>query len=131
MTLLGVLKNILLVLSSVLLFGTIIMPLQIIGYTIALLGLLSYGVGYDGLHTYCSSSAKFARGAWEGEDGVGGISGRFRWRGKSMGGVGIGGLVRKGVILVLGCVCVLGFFVGMNGLKKGGVRRGEWFDSDA
>ncbi|PMD46184.1 TPT-domain-containing protein, partial [Hyaloscypha variabilis F] len=42
MTLCGVLKNILLVLASVVLWGTVIMPIQALGYGIALLGLVYY-----------------------------------------------------------------------------------------
>ena len=45
MTLCGVLKDILLVAASCFLYGDPVMPLQIFGYSIALLGLLYYKLG--------------------------------------------------------------------------------------
>ncbi|KAH8811924.1 triose-phosphate transporter [Xylogone sp. PMI_703] len=56
MTLCGVLKNILIVIASVLVWGTVITGLQIIGYTIASAGLVYYGVGYDGIVSYYTYS---------------------------------------------------------------------------
>ncbi|PWY87450.1 TPT-domain-containing protein [Aspergillus heteromorphus CBS 117.55] len=47
MTLVSVPKNILLIVCSVLIWGTVISGLQIFGYTIALLGLLYYSVGWQ------------------------------------------------------------------------------------
>jgi hypothetical protein len=67
MTLCGVGKNILLVVASVLIWGTIITGLQIFGYTIALAGLVYYGVGYEGIQTYYSTTQQFAWKLWEGE----------------------------------------------------------------
>ncbi|KAG0649005.1 putative sugar phosphate phosphate translocator [Hyphodiscus hymeniophilus] len=67
MTLCGVLKNILLVIASVLIWGTIISSLQILGYGIATLGLIYYGVGYDGCMTYYTVTRKYASKLWEGE----------------------------------------------------------------
>jgi hypothetical protein len=67
MTLCGVGKNILLVVASVLIWGTIITGLQVFGYTIALAGLVYYGVGYEGIQTYYSTSQQFAWKLWEGE----------------------------------------------------------------
>lgn len=65
MTLCGVLKNILLVVASVLIWGTIIMPIQIFGYAIALAGLVYYGVGYEGIQTYYTNSQQFVEKIWE------------------------------------------------------------------
>lgn len=48
MTLCGVLKNILLVLASMLIWGTIVGSLQAFGFSIALVGLVYYSIGYDG-----------------------------------------------------------------------------------
>lgn len=45
MTLCGVLKDILLVLASIAIWGTIISPLQCFGYSIALGGLIYYKLG--------------------------------------------------------------------------------------
>lgn len=66
MTLCGVLKNILLVVASILIWGTIITPLQFLGYSIALCGLVYYGVGYDGIVTYYTASKDYTRKLWEG-----------------------------------------------------------------
>ena len=68
MTLCGVLKNILLVVASVVFWGTIITGLQIVGYGIALVGLVYYGVGYDGILTYYAYSRAYAMKLWEGRN---------------------------------------------------------------
>lgn len=67
MTLCGVLKNILLVVASVLIWGTIITGLQVFGYGIATAGLIYYGVGYEGVMTYYQVTQSYARKLWEGE----------------------------------------------------------------
>ena len=67
MTLCGVLKNILLVGASVLIWGTIITWLQVFGYGIATAGLIYYGVGYEGVVTYFVVSQNYARKLWEGQ----------------------------------------------------------------
>ncbi|KAF4584491.1 triose-phosphate transporter [Ophiocordyceps camponoti-floridani] len=56
MTLSGILKNILLIVVSVIIWRTEITPLQGVGYTIALAGLTYYSVGYDQL-AKCSQGA--------------------------------------------------------------------------
>ena len=68
MTLCGVLKNILLVVASVLIWGTVVGWLQIFGYGVALAGLVYYGVGYDGIQTYYHVSQGYARKMWEGHE---------------------------------------------------------------
>ena len=67
MTLCGVLKNILLVAASVLIWGTIITLLQFLGYGIATAGLIYYGVGYEGIITCYTTSLQYATKLWEGE----------------------------------------------------------------
>lgn len=67
MTLCGVLKNILLVIASVLIWGTIITWLQIFGYGIATAGLIYYSVGYEGVITYFAVTQSFAQKLWEGD----------------------------------------------------------------
>lgn len=47
LTLCGVLKDILLVLASILIWGTVITPLQVLGYSIALGGLVVYKLGVE------------------------------------------------------------------------------------
>lgn len=49
MTLCGILKDILLVIASILIWGTEITPLQMFGYSIAIGGLLYYKLGGDKL----------------------------------------------------------------------------------
>jgi hypothetical protein len=66
MTLCGVLKNILLVVASVLIWGTVVTWLQVFGYGIATAGLVYYGVGYEGIQTYYTLSQTYARKLWEG-----------------------------------------------------------------
>ena len=65
MTLCGVLKNILLVLASVLLWGTVILRIQALGYMIAVAGLIYYSVGYDGILAFYASTSKFGKQIWE------------------------------------------------------------------
>lgn len=67
MTLCGVLKNILLVIASVLIWGTIITWLQVFGYGVATAGLIYYGVGYEGVMTYFAVTKSYATKMWEGE----------------------------------------------------------------
>jgi hypothetical protein len=128
MTLCGVLKNILLVLTSVLLFGTIIMPLQILGYTIALLGLIYYGVGYEGIQTYYSYSQRFVKMVWEGEGEGEGEGEEKKFEGVST-STSKRGLGRKVIVGAVFGLCVLGLVLGT--VVKGraeefvqGVRKG-------
>jgi hypothetical protein len=67
MTLCGVLKNILLVLASVLIWGTVVTWLQVLGYGLATAGLIYYGVGYEGVMTYFTVMKSYASKIWEGE----------------------------------------------------------------
>lgn len=67
MTLCGVLKNILLVGASVLIWGSVITGLQFVGYGIATAGLVYYGVGYEGIQTYYAVAQTYANKMWEGE----------------------------------------------------------------
>ncbi|KAE8441564.1 hypothetical protein EG329_004683 [Mollisiaceae sp. DMI_Dod_QoI] len=73
MTLCGVLKNILLVVASIMIWGTVVSGLQVLGYGIALAGLVYYGVGWDGIMTYYTSTRKFAVEIWEGEASEGDV----------------------------------------------------------
>jgi hypothetical protein len=119
MTLCGVLKNILLVLTSVLLWGTVIMPLQVLGYIIALAGLIYYGIGYEGIQTsYCYTS-KYAQQLWEGEKMFETATTGNR-----------GAVFRKVAIVCVFTFCVIGLVAGMTvrsgqaeefvqGLRKG------------
>ena len=61
MTLTGILKNILLVIVSVLIWSTSITLLQVFGYAIALAGLVYYSVGWEQVKTASESSLVLAR----------------------------------------------------------------------
>jgi hypothetical protein len=58
LTLCGVLKDILLVIASVLIWGTMISNLQMFGYTIALLGMLWFRLGKDKVKEYLSQGSR-------------------------------------------------------------------------
>lgn len=62
MTLCGVLKNILLVVASMIIWGTIVGGLQAFGFSIALVGLVYYSIGYDGFVAFGSSIAAWFSG---------------------------------------------------------------------
>lgn len=126
MTLCGVLKNILLVLASVLLWGTVIMPLQVFGYTIALIGLIYYGVGYEGILTCYAYTSKFAKQIWEGE------SSEKKFESASTGRERGGRIVRKVVIVGIFMLCAVGLVAGFAA-RRGQAHfeeKGEkgWFD---
>lgn len=61
MTLTGILKNILLVIASVIIWSTSVTFLQIIGYGIALAGLVYYSLGWDQIKAASDASLAFAR----------------------------------------------------------------------
>lgn len=66
MTLCGVLKNILLVGASILIWGTLVSGIQYAGYGIALLGLIYYGVGIEGVLAYYAGLKGFLKSIWRG-----------------------------------------------------------------
>jgi len=112
MTLCGVLKNILLVFASVLLWGTVIMPIQALGYGIALVGLVYYGVGYEGMVAYYSFSRMVVRQVWEGPE-----MSEKRLETAST-GTSKGGVLRKVVIVGVFTLCVVGLVTGA--MMRGG-----------
>lgn len=127
MTLCGVLKNILLVLASVLLWGTVISPIQALGYSMALLGLIYYGVGYEGILTYFAYTQKLARQIWEGDSPEKKFETASTGREKS-------GVLRKVLVVVVFTLCVVGLLAGfaMWGAKPHlveEVKKG-WLDLD-
>lgn len=58
MTLCGVLKDVLLVAASMMIWGTPISPLQAFGYTIALGGMVYYKLGFDALKGYAGEAGR-------------------------------------------------------------------------
>ncbi|OHW98700.1 triose-phosphate transporter [Colletotrichum incanum] len=65
MTLTSILKNILLIIVSIILWHDSISSLQFVGYGIALLGLVIYSTGWDQLKESGISAAAWARTAWD------------------------------------------------------------------
>jgi hypothetical protein len=63
MSLSGIFKNLLLVGFSVIIWHTILTPVQLLGYTIALFALLYYSIGWDNL-----SAGYHAAYGWASED---------------------------------------------------------------
>lgn len=62
MTLTGILKNILLVIISVLIWHTAVSWLQFLGYSIALAGLVYYSLGWDQMVAIAQGVWLYARG---------------------------------------------------------------------
>ncbi|KAK3899928.1 triose-phosphate transporter family-domain-containing protein [Staphylotrichum tortipilum] len=100
MTLTGILKNILLVIISVMIWHTSISWLQFLGYTIALAGLVYYSIGWDQLITLTQSVWVYARGGYEavrGSPGSGGEENQGR----------LPAAVRRALIMGLAAVVIL------------------------
>lgn len=68
-TLTGIFKNILLIICSVLLWGTPITTLQVIGYSVGLAGLTYYSFGYEKLAAGCAATASWVSGLFTGGKG--------------------------------------------------------------
>ncbi|KAH7318424.1 triose-phosphate transporter family-domain-containing protein [Stachybotrys elegans] len=68
MTLTGILKNILLVVISVMIWNSNITGLQCLGYAVALGGLTYYSLGYDQLEKGWNSSKFWASSVWNSEN---------------------------------------------------------------
>ena len=105
MTLTGILKNILLVIISVLIWRTTISPLQVLGYAIALAGLLYYSLGWDQLVLLSQAAWAFAKG------GAGGDDQHHHHHGSGAGGGGLPSAVRRTLVMGVAAVVVL-FLVG-------------------
>ncbi|KAK5662787.1 hypothetical protein OQA88_6196 [Cercophora sp. LCS_1] len=70
MTLTGILKNILLVGVSVLIWNTTISALQFLGYGIALAGLVYYSLGWEQIATVTVGFASWLKAVWEAPHGT-------------------------------------------------------------
>ncbi|KAH0425731.1 DUF250 domain membrane protein [Colletotrichum camelliae] len=64
MTLTGILKNILLIIASVLIWKTSITFMQFVGYAVALFGLVIYSTGWEQLKTSGQGAFAKVRGVW-------------------------------------------------------------------
>lgn len=58
LTLCGVLKDIMLVVASMIIWGTPVSPLQFFGYSVALAGMVYYKLGYDQLKGYVGEAGR-------------------------------------------------------------------------
>ncbi|KAG9250910.1 triose-phosphate transporter family-domain-containing protein [Emericellopsis atlantica] len=65
MTLTGILKSILLVIISVIIWQTTISPLQFFGYSVALCGLVYYSLGYETLSKGYHMASSWAGDTWK------------------------------------------------------------------
>ncbi|KAK4242303.1 triose-phosphate transporter family-domain-containing protein [Achaetomium macrosporum] len=65
MTLTGILKNILLVIISVMIWHTAVSWLQFLGYSIALAGLVYYSIGWDQIVAISQAMWVYAKGGYE------------------------------------------------------------------
>jgi hypothetical protein len=68
MCLTGILKNILLVIASVVIWKTAITPLQFVGYGIACFGLVYYSLGWEQMVAQSSAGWQYAKNVWEQDD---------------------------------------------------------------
>lgn len=65
MTLTGILKNILLLIASVMIWGTAISALQFLGYGIALAGLVYYSAGWEQIVSTSTGLWVWLKNVWE------------------------------------------------------------------
>jgi len=65
MCLTGILKNILLVVASVVIWKTAITPLQVLGYGIACFGLVHYSLGWDQMVAQSAAGWTYTKNMWE------------------------------------------------------------------
>jgi hypothetical protein len=118
MTLTGILKNILLVIISVLIWRTPITALQLVGYSIALAGLVYYSLGRDQIVSLYHTALAYAKGGYEAVRG--GSSSSDEEGGQQGGSGGSGGISSSGVrkVLIAGVAAFIvmalvgGFFYG-------------------
>ena len=64
MTLTGILKNILLVIASVMIWHTSITWLQSLGYAVALFGLLYYSIGWEQIMSFSVATWAYVKSVW-------------------------------------------------------------------
>ncbi|KFY26958.1 hypothetical protein V493_03768 [Pseudogymnoascus sp. VKM F-4281 (FW-2241)] len=88
LTLCGVIKNVGIVVLSVILWGTIVSGLQWLGYSIATAGLIYYSLGWDGIKTACSQG----QAIWE--------SRGANYRGNNLIAITAGGVITTVLLLL-------------------------------
>jgi hypothetical protein len=67
MCLTGILKNILLVIASVVIWHDAITPLQVLGYAIACFGLVYYSIGWEQMVAQSAVGWAHAKKVWDGQ----------------------------------------------------------------
>lgn len=110
MTLTGILKSILLVIVSIIIWHTEISPLQFLGYSIALAGLVYYSLGYDTLVKGWELATSWAGDPWKGAplSGKGGSWSPDRRR----------CLIITGVLCTISIFVVVGIWQGPTAMRK-------------
>lgn len=108
MTLTGILKSILLVIISIVIWHTEITLMQAFGYLVALVGLTYYSVGYETIHGSFSSASSWASRSWKSR-GFGDPSWspeRRRW------------IIITGAVCFISLITVVGIWKGPVAIKK-------------
>lgn len=121
MTLTGILKNILLVAISVMIWHTAISGLQFLGYAIALAGLLYYSLGWDQITALSQATWLSMKGGYESLSGSASGSGDEQGR--------LPAAVRRALIMGVAAIVVLvlaGWFFYGDGMASmpGGISVG-------
>ncbi|KAJ4306504.1 hypothetical protein N0V88_001307 [Collariella sp. IMI 366227] len=101
MTLTGILKNILLVIISVLIWHTTISWLQFLGYAIALSGLVYYSIGWDQIVALSQAVYVYAKGGYESISGTPSTGGDDQQQGR------LPAAVRRALIMGVAAIVVL------------------------
>jgi hypothetical protein len=116
MTLTGILKNILLVIISVMIWHTSITGIQFLGYAVALAGLVYYSVGWDQIAALGLALWGSARGGYEALRGGPPSGGAGDAEDAQQQGGRLPAAVKRGLIMGVAAVVVLvlagGFFYG-------------------
>ncbi|CCC13256.1 unnamed protein product [Sordaria macrospora k-hell] len=108
MTLTGILKNILLVGASVMIWQTSITPLQFLGYAIALAGLVYYSLGRDQIVEIATQLWTFLRNVWENSPVYSSVSSSSEeGNGQQGQGGGLPSAVRRALLMGLGVMIVV------------------------
>ncbi|KAK1780387.1 triose-phosphate transporter family-domain-containing protein [Copromyces sp. CBS 386.78] len=109
MTLTGILKNILLVGASVMIWQTSITALQFLGYAIALAGLVYYSLGRDQIVEIATQLWTFLRNVWENSPAYSSVSSSSSEEGNGQQGQrgGLPPAVRRALLMGLGVMVVV------------------------
>jgi hypothetical protein len=101
MTLTGILKNILLVFISVMIWHTTVSWLQFLGYSVALAGLVYYSIGWDQITALAQAAWVYAKGGYESVRGSPGSSTGEEQQGR------LPAAVRRGLVMGVAVITVM------------------------